>query len=69
MEPQSSFTFWVSGYGQSSRTICAVIDAESEEAVWKRVHRHFRRIEQRFIDEVAVDWKPNDRFPSENMRT
>jgi len=45
-------------------TICAVIDAESEEKVWEVVKKHFPDYLERFIKEKEPDYQPRaDRFP------
>lgn len=44
-------------------TICAVIDANSEDEIWDSVHKHFPDYEERFINEVEPDYEPGDRFP------
>jgi len=56
---------WASEYGyvMSDASICAHIQAESEEQVWEIVGKHFPDYEFRFIDEVPMDHKLNDRFP------
>ena len=43
-------------------TICAAIDAESEQGVWELICNHFPDYTRRFIDEVAPDFVPGDRF-------
>lgn len=43
-------------------SICAVIDAESEDDIWELVAKHFPDYQHRFCDEVASDFKPSDRF-------
>jgi hypothetical protein len=44
-------------------SICAVIDAVDEEAVWNLVGTHFPDYDQRFCDEQALDFTPGPRFP------
>lgn len=69
------FKFWVSGQmfrnnptldenGEEKNdcTICAVIDSESKNDIWKLVKRHFPDYRERFIEEKPADWKPGDRF-------
>lgn len=64
------FPFFVSGYrdrnGDSDRddcSICALFDASDEQAIWLLVRKHFPDCEERFIEPVAGDWLPNNRFP------
>ncbi len=76
--------FWVSGYAQRRShlpqefesgaekddcTICALIDAPNEEAVWAGVARHFPDYEQRFIEAVEHNAMPGERFPDFKNRT
>jgi len=50
-------------------TICAVIDAESEEEIWESVKKHFPDYEERFIKEREPDYVPGDRFPDFENKT
>ena len=43
-------------------SICAVIDAENEDEVWKLVAIHFPDYDQRFCDEREKDFNPGSRF-------
>ena len=50
--------YWWSGYrdgcgdnDSEEASACALIEAESEEAVWEEVGKYFKDIEQRFCDE------------------
>ncbi len=71
------FKFWVSGQASRRQefpqtfsdgrekddcTICASIDANNEEDVWKLVSKHFPDYNQRFINRVDNDWAPGTRF-------
>jgi hypothetical protein len=72
--PNTSFQFWISGYinddNRNGFTLCAVIDAKDEGEVWKRVSKHFKRLEQRFCRKTeSIEWKPGDRFPDFENRT
>lgn len=42
---------------------CAVIDADSEDEIWRVVKQHFPDYERRFCESQEPDWEPNDRFP------
>ena len=44
-------------------SLCAVVDAADEAAIWRVVARHFPDYEPRFCNEREADWQPNDRFP------
>ena len=49
-------------HSRDNCTICAAIDAEAEQEVWKLVCNHFPDYSERFINEVAPDFVPGDRF-------
>lgn len=51
-----------SGVDAAYLTICAVLDAEDEAAVWSGVAEYFPDYEERFIEPRADDWQPSDRF-------
>ena len=69
------FQYWISGYRARPRgrredaSICAVIDAPSEAAIWASVERHFPDYEQRFCSAAKDDYQPGDRFPGFQNRT
>ena len=50
-------------------TICAMIDAESEEDIWKVVEKHFYDYDPRFCTEEEPDAVPSDRFPDFENKT
>lgn len=68
------FEFWVTGqrdrqgnglsqkHARDDCSLCAVIDAESEDAVWKLVGKHFPDYEVRFLEEKNPNFQPGDRF-------
>jgi hypothetical protein len=43
-------------------SLCAVIDAESEDAVWELVSKHFPDYCQRFCEEKEENFTPGSRF-------
>lgn len=49
--------------------ICAVIDAESELAVWEGVGKMVGEYTERFCKEQPSGWQPGGRFPGEAKRT
>jgi len=65
------FEFWVSGQRErrdggekDDCSICAVIDAEDEDAVEGLIKNHFPDYEMRFCELRASDFFPSpDRFP------
>jgi hypothetical protein len=60
------WTCWITGerFVHPSQSVCAVIDAESKEAVWQQVGEYFPDNEHRFALKQADDWEPpKDRFP------
>lgn len=69
------FDAWCTGYAINAdfecdeETICAMVDAPSEEAVWEAIARHYPDYRQRFISVREPDATPNDRFPDFENRT
>lgn len=64
------FQVWISGRrykgGDTERdevAIVSMVDAESEEAIWKAVARDFPDYEPRFCTEQKSDAVPGSRFP------
>jgi hypothetical protein len=60
--------YWCSGYGgwdeDSYASICAVVDAPSEDEAKALVEKYWRPQEWRFCNERELDWRPaGDRFP------
>lgn len=62
---------WESGWsGDMERCmICAVIDAESELAVWEGVGKMVGEYTERFCTEKPSGWQPGGRFPGKARRT
>jgi hypothetical protein len=62
---------WESGWsGDGERVmICAVIDAESERAVWEGVGKMVGEYTERFCTEQPSGWQPGGRFPGKAKRT
>jgi hypothetical protein len=59
------FTAYLNKYAKDDCTLCATIDAESEEAVWAIIAKHFPDYKQRFIEPKPDDWATrSDRFKS-----
>jgi len=67
------FEFWVTGQldravngevspDREDLTVCAIIDAESQDTVWKIVSCHFPDFRERFCDEKSSDFSLGDRF-------
>ena len=48
-------------YDKSDISLCAVVDAENEDAVWGNIRQYFPDCEPRFCDRVDADWTPNTR--------
>lgn len=46
-------------------SICAVIDAESEQAAYDLARQYYPDLEERFCTPKADDFQPGDRFPKE----
>lgn len=60
------FTAWISGARFTAegtqQSMCALVDAPSEDVVWQMVADYYPDYEQRFCNERTGDWKPGDRF-------
>ncbi len=58
------FRWWCTGSLTDGRsTICAVMDAESEEAAYEEARKWWPELEPRFCLEKAADYMPSsDRF-------
>ena len=65
--PQTVIHYWVSGWtgDMDAATLCAVVDAASEDAAKAEVMLSgWSPREWRFVEAVAPDWMPPaDRFP------
>lgn len=57
--------WWCTGYRHdNAATICALVQAESEEAAWDAVKKDWPEMEQRFSGEREPDYAiKSDRFP------
>lgn len=53
---------YLNTHARDTCTICALIDAPSEEEIWKVVAKHFPDYEYRFCEERATDYTVGDRF-------
>lgn len=62
IEDEDSQDDYLEKHARTNCTICAAINGEDEEAVWKLVNTHFPDYVERFIDEVPLDFVPGDRF-------
>jgi hypothetical protein len=67
---------WESGErdraGDTKKTdvsLCAVIDANSQEEIEASLQKHFPDYELRFCNEVEPDYVPGNRFPGFEDRT
>lgn len=73
------FQVWISGQSADDNSackhrigkasICAMIDAPNEEAIWKVVKKHFSDYEERFCNLDEPDAVPGNRFPNFENRT
>jgi len=43
-------------------TLCAVIDAENDDDLWKLVAKHFPDYRYRFCEQKEADFQPGSRF-------
>lgn len=57
--------YWCSGWtgDGKSATLCAVIDAATEDEAKQIVRDHWKPGEWRFCEEKPLHWRPGDRFP------
>jgi hypothetical protein len=62
--------YWNSGsrsFGDNGdveeHSLCAIVDAPSEEAAWALIAEYWKPGEQRFIEMHEPGWVPGDRFP------
>jgi hypothetical protein len=59
--------WWHSGYADDGATICAAVEAHSPDDARDAVILDWPEVSQihdwRFCEPVAIDWRPNDRFP------
>ncbi len=64
------FDYWTSGYRfpkgdmeeDTESSVCAVIDADTEDDVWEGVAKYFPDYEARFCEEREADYAPGSRF-------
>ena len=71
-DPQDlPFEAWETGervnadFSTHSYSICAVIDAESEEVAYTLARQHYPDLEERFCTPKEDDFQPGNRFPKE----
>ena len=50
-------------------TLCALIDAKSEDQIWPVIAKHFPDYRERFCEERPSDYVPGDRFRDFDNRT
>ena len=61
--------WWCTGWGDGYATVCAIIDAESEEGAKARVQEQWEPSSWRFCNEVEANWTPPaDRFPPRALK-
>jgi len=56
-------------HSKDTATICALVDASTEDEIWEVVRKHFPDYEQRFIEPCPDDHTPGDRFGNFENRT
>ena len=49
-------------------TICALVDAPSEEEAWARVREYWPEAVPDFAHVKPDDWRPGDRFPDQRAK-
>ena len=56
--------WWCTGWGDDYATVCAVVDAKSEDAAREQVESQWQPQSFRFVTAVDEGWMPPpDRFP------
>jgi len=66
---EDEYDEYLNTHSKDDCTICALIDAPSEEAIWEVVAKHFPDYEYRFCEERPADYTPGDRFQAEKIIT
>jgi nitrogen regulatory protein PII-like uncharacterized protein len=69
IEDEDEAEEFINKYSKDTATICALIDAESEDEIWAVVEKHFPDYKQRFIEERTADYNPGDRFGNFENKT
>jgi hypothetical protein len=62
MYDEDEYDEFLNEHARDDCSLCAVIDAESEDAVWQLVQKHFPDFSQRFCEKRAPDFTPGSRF-------
>jgi len=59
--------WWCSGEdAKGTCTICAIVDAVDEDAVWAEVRKYWPEAVQSFCEETEPSWRPDPgRFPDQ----
>ena len=68
------FQIWISGQrdrdeNRDECSLCAVIDARSEDDIWAYINKHFPDYEKRFCNIKETDYIPGNRFPDFENKT
>lgn len=56
-------------HSKDTATICAMVDAKSEDEIWQVVGKHFPDYERRFLEPQKDDAVTGDRFSNFENRT
>ena len=59
---EDEYDAFLNEHARDDCSLCAVIDAESEDVVWGLVGKHFPDYSQCFCEERAPDFTPGSRF-------
>lgn len=59
---EEDYDNFIDKFAKDDCSICAVIDAENEDAVWDLVEKYFPDYEQRFAEIKPDDYTPGSRF-------
>lgn len=59
---EDEYDKFIDKHARDDCSICAIIDAEDEDVVWKLVSKHFPDYKQRFCEIKADDYAAGSRF-------
>ena len=69
IEDEDEYDAFIDEHAKDDVSICALIDAESEDQIWEVVAKHFPDYVVRFCEERPIDYNPGDRFGGFENRT
>jgi len=69
LEDEDEMDEFLSEHSKDTATICAMVDAESEDEIWAVVGKHFPDYRERFIEPQESNAVTGDRFGNFENRT